>query len=86
MPPRHSAWCCLEVPCQSGHRAELAVIGHRPGRGLAGVRMGGTVQVLMAENRQFLVPGWCRVAQVHGEQREMCVATVKGGTAFNRPA
>lgn len=40
--------------------------------------MGGTVQILIAENSQLAVPGWCTVAPVHGEYIEMCAAAVKG--------
>lgn len=43
------------------------------------MRLGGTVQIVIAENRQLAVPGWCTVAPVHGEWIEMCAAAVRGG-------
>lgn len=40
--------------------------------GLAGVRVGGAVQILIAENRELAVPGWCTVAPLHrGEDGDM---------------
>lgn len=40
--------------------------------------MGGTVQILIAENRQLAEPGWCRAAPVRGEWIEMCAQSVRG--------
>lgn len=48
--------------------------------------MGGTVQIVIAENRQLAVPGWCTVAPVHGERIEMCVAAVRGGGLLGEDA
>lgn len=52
--------------------------------GLAGVCMGGTVQILIAENRQLALPYWCRVAPVHREQIVMRVAAVMSGGGLGR--
>lgn len=74
----------LVFPCQHGHQAELAVSAHRLGRS-GWLCLGGTVQILIAENRQLAVPGWCTVAPVHGGGGiEMCVAAVRGALFWER--
>lgn len=68
------AWCSLVVSCQGGLRLRWQRAGADWG-GLPGVR---TVQILIAENRQLVVPSWCRVAAIHREQKVIWVVDVRG--------